>query len=261
LSFFKRLWTALSNEHGAQTVEYVAVMAGAALLGVIILTVMKSDDIQTTLKEKIECAITQECNETEVASNNKNDEKSSGYISNSNLSQSDPSQIPLGSNDPDSEYSRVQTNDTSKSEQKPLEDEGFFAMLKREAGEALDGFKEKASDVWEGTKEIASDTWDGIQSGAETAWDWAVEHKEEIGAGLTVAAGVGLLLVPGAQALGAGILIGAAIGGGIAAYNGADSKEIAQSAMIGGLTGVIGGGVGNVVGRGLMASLSRAASI
>jgi hypothetical protein len=60
--------------------------------------------------------------------------------------------------------------------------------------------------------------------------------------------------------LGAGILIGAAVGGGMAAYNGADSKEIAQAAMFGGLTGAIGGGVGNVVGRGLMAGLSRAAS-
>jgi hypothetical protein len=267
LKFFGHVWDVLSSRRGSQTIEYVAVMAGAALLAMALNTVMESDEIQNALREKIECVITQKCNETDVASNKKIDDESSGYVPDGvispvddNLPESDPSLNPLGFNDYDGDYSREQAKDTNKSDQKPPEDEGFFGKLKREAGEAWDGFKEKANDVWEGTKVVASDTWDGIQSGAEVVWDWTVEHKEAIGAGLTVAAGVGLLFVPGGQALGAGILIGAAAGGGIAAYNGADSKEIAQAAMFGGLTGAIGGGVGNVVGRGLMAGLSRVAS-
>jgi hypothetical protein len=267
LKFLKRVWPTLSNKRGAQTVEYVAVIAGAALLGIILLTVMESEEIQSTLKEKVICVITQKCNETEVTSNKKTDDESSQYIpsrvipeGDDHLSDRNPMQNPA-SNDNVWNDSWEQTNDTRKSDQKPpTEDEGFFGMLKRKTEDAWGGFKEKATDAWEGTKEIASDTWNGIQSGAKAAWDWTVEHKEEIGAGLTVAAGVGLLFVPGGQALGAGILIGAAVGGGIAAYNGADSKEIAQAAMVGGLTGMVGGGVGNVVGRGLMAGLSRAAS-
>jgi hypothetical protein len=267
LKFLKRVWPTLSNKRGAQTVEYVAVMAGAALLGIVLLTVMESEEIQSTLKEKVICVITQECNENEVASNKKTDDESSGYIpsrekpeGNDHLSDRNPMQNPA-SNDNDWNNSWEQTNDTRKSDQKPpAEDEGFFGMLKRKTENAWDGFKEKATDAWEGTKEVASDTWDGIQSGAKAAWNWTVEHKEEIGAGITVAAGVGLLFVPGGQALGAGILIGAAVSGGMAAYNGADFKEIAQAAMVGGLTGMAGGGVGNVVGRGLMAGLSRAAS-
>jgi hypothetical protein len=255
LKFFRRVWDALSSRRGSQTIEYVAVMAGAALLAMTLNTVMESDEIQNALREKIECVITQKCNETDVVSNKKIDDESSGYVPDGvispvddNLPESDPSLNPLGFNDYEGDYSREQAKDTNKSDQKPPEDEGFFGKLKREA---WDGFKEKANDVWEGTKVVASDTWDGIQSGAEVVWDWTVEHKEAIGAGLTVAAGVGLLFVPGGQALGAGILIGAAVGGGISAAQGNDLKTIMADAAVGGLAGAVGGGVTGGVVRGV----------
>jgi hypothetical protein len=258
LKFLKRVWPTLSNKRGAQTVEYVAVMAGAALLGIVLLTVMESEEIQSTLKEKVICVITQKCNENKVTSNKKTDDKSSGYIpsrvipeGDDHLSDRNLMQNPA-SNDNVWNDSWEQTNDTRKSDQKPpTEDEGFFGMLKRKTEDAWGGFKEKATDAWEGTKEIASDTWNGIQSGAKAAWDWTVEHKEEIGAGLTVAAGVGLLFVPGGQALGAGILIGAAIGGGISAAQGNDLKTIMADTAVGGLAGAVGGGVTGGVVRGV----------
>ncbi|WP_374628621.1 putative adhesin [Frankia sp. AgPm24] len=61
-----------------------------------------------------------------------------------------------------------------------------------------------------------------------------------------VAAGVGLCFVPGGQAIGAGILIGAATSGGIGLVTGHfDPRAVA----IGGIAGAVGGGVGQATSR------------
>jgi hypothetical protein len=59
--------------------------------------------------------------------------------------------------------------------------------------------------------------------------------------GLTVAAGVGLLFVPGGQAIGAGILIGVALSGGAGIATGTfDPRVVAFNGVIGGITGGVG---------------------
>jgi hypothetical protein len=59
--------------------------------------------------------------------------------------------------------------------------------------------------------------------------------------GLTVAAGVGLLFVPGGQAIGAGILIGVAISSGAGIATGTfDPRMAAFNGVIGGITGGVG---------------------
>ncbi|MFC4076161.1 HNH/ENDO VII family nuclease [Salinithrix halophila] len=98
---------------------------------------------------------------------------------------------------------------------------------------------------WESVKDFASDTWEGMKYAGEVAWKWTKEHKEEI------AAGVGLLFVPGGQAFGAGILIGAAFGGGLSAAQGNDLKTVMLDATIGGLAGAVGGGVSGGVASGI----------
>ncbi|MGF7086410.1 hypothetical protein JOD24_000238 [Kroppenstedtia sanguinis] len=198
----------LFDRRGSSTIEYVIILAAGAILAMILTATVESTEIQNSLKEKIECVITQECHETHTASDETGSSPETG-----------------------------KPFDVSK--QKPSKEEGFFDMLKR-----------KANDAWEGTKEIASDTWDGIQFGAEAAWEWTKDHKEEIAVGLTVAAGVGLLFVPGGQAFGAGILIGSAVGGGISAIQGNDLKTIMADAAIGGAAGAVGGGVAGGVARG-----------
>ncbi|HEV7536350.1 MAG TPA: RHS repeat-associated core domain-containing protein, partial [Acidimicrobiia bacterium] len=73
---------------------------------------------------------------------------------------------------------------------------------------------------------------------------WEAIKKDPWGAvalGLTVAAGVGLLFVPGGQAIGAGILIGVAISGGAGIATGTfDPRMVAFNGVIGGITGGVG---------------------
>ncbi|MCK9894824.1 putative adhesin [Frankia sp. AgB32] len=72
-----------------------------------------------------------------------------------------------------------------------------------------------------------------------------------------VAAGVGLCFVPGGQAIGAGILIGAATSGGIGLVTGHfDPRAVA----IGGIAGAVGGGVGQGTSRLLSAGGSYLAA-
>jgi hypothetical protein len=67
LKVLGNIWTVLTNKRGSQTIEYVAVMVGAALLAIILTEVMESNEIQNALKEKIECVILENCSESEVA--------------------------------------------------------------------------------------------------------------------------------------------------------------------------------------------------
>ena len=73
---------------------------------------------------------------------------------------------------------------------------------------------------------------------------WEAIKKDPWGSvalGLTVAAGVGLLFVPGGQAIGAGILIGVALSGGVGIATGTfDPRMVAFNGVIGGITGGVG---------------------
>jgi RHS repeat-associated protein len=73
---------------------------------------------------------------------------------------------------------------------------------------------------------------------------WEAIKKDPWGSvalGLTVAAGVGLLFVPGGQAIGAGILIGVAISSGAGIATGTfDPRMAAFNGVIGGITGGVG---------------------
>ncbi|MCM3882391.1 DUF6531 domain-containing protein [Frankia sp. R82] len=73
--------------------------------------------------------------------------------------------------------------------------------------------------------------WDNIRT---APWD-------SIGAGLVIAAGTGLMFVPGGQVAGAGILIGAATSGGLGLVTGNFNP---RSVAVAGLAGGVGGGVG-----------------
>jgi RHS repeat-associated protein len=81
----------------------------------------------------------------------------------------------------------------------------------------------------------------------ESGWDWAGdvwdEWGEEITAGLVVAAGVGLLFVPGGQAVGAGILVSSAtsIGTQYLLDGEVAWDQVAMSGVIGGFSGGVGG--------------------
>ncbi|MCW3037468.1 MAG: hypothetical protein JWM17_2780, partial [Actinobacteria bacterium] len=73
---------------------------------------------------------------------------------------------------------------------------------------------------------------------------WEAIKKDPWGSvalGLTVAAGVGLLFVPGGQAIGAGILIGVAISSGAGIATGTfDPRLAAFNGVVGGITGGVG---------------------
>lgn len=73
---------------------------------------------------------------------------------------------------------------------------------------------------------------------------WEAIRKDPWGSvalGLTVAAGVGLLFVPGGQAIGAGILIGVALSGGVGIATGTfNPRMVAFNGVIGGITGGVG---------------------
>ncbi|TMK39211.1 MAG: RHS repeat protein, partial [Actinobacteria bacterium] len=73
---------------------------------------------------------------------------------------------------------------------------------------------------------------------------WEAIKKDPWGSvalGLTVAAGVGLLFVPGGQAIGAGILIGVALSGGVGIATGTfNPRMVAFNGVIGGITGGVG---------------------
>ncbi|MDR6224184.1 DUF4244 domain-containing protein [Desmospora profundinema] len=249
--WFFRWVKILRDKRGSQTIEYVAVMAGAALLAMILNLVMESNEVQSALQEKIECVIVQNCEGERVAQPSpKRDETSSDVIPESLYD-------PWASTD--SLWDNTQSDspsDGSASNDEP----GFFESL---LGDIKDGWETAKGTVNDGRDWLADKVeagWEWTKQKASDGWEWVKDNKEYIAAGAVVAAGVGLMFVPGGQLLGGSILAGALVSGGIAAYGGADSKEIAQAAMFGGLTGAVGGGVGNVVGRGLMAGLSRAAS-
>jgi RHS repeat-associated protein len=73
---------------------------------------------------------------------------------------------------------------------------------------------------------------------------WEAIKKDPWGSvalGLTVAAGVGLLFVPGGQAFGAGILIGVALSGGVGVATGTfNPRMVAFNGLVGGFTGGVG---------------------
>ncbi|HMC04855.1 MAG TPA: RHS repeat-associated core domain-containing protein, partial [Actinomycetota bacterium] len=73
---------------------------------------------------------------------------------------------------------------------------------------------------------------------------WEAIKKDPWGSvalGLTVAAGVGLMFVPGGQAIGAGILIGVALSGGVGIATGTfNPRMVAFNGVIGGITGGVG---------------------
>ncbi|MDR6225626.1 Mbeg1-like protein [Desmospora profundinema] len=76
MKIFKNMKDVLSNRRGSQVIEYVAVMAGAALLAIILMEVMESDKIQSALKEKIGCAIMQEaCDDAPIDDENPDSRK------------------------------------------------------------------------------------------------------------------------------------------------------------------------------------------
>ena len=79
--------------------------------------------------------------------------------------------------------------------------------------------------------------------------------------GLSVAAGVGLLFVPGGQAIGAGILIGVAVSGGVGVATGSlNPRMVALNGLIGGVTGGA-GALASSAGAGLAAQVALGAGM
>src|SRR5437879_4940364 len=84
---------------------------------------------------------------------------------------------------------------------------------------------------------------------------WEAIRKDPWGSvalGLTVAAGVGLMFVPGGQAIGAGILIGVALSGGVGIATGTfNPRMVAFNGVSGGITGGAGIATQVAVGAGI----------
>ncbi|MFC4075235.1 HNH endonuclease [Salinithrix halophila] len=239
MNFLRRIVGSLQDKKGASTIEYIITMAVAALFGSILLNILFTYAVEKPMKYVIEMQI--------------------------HCINQDP-ECKATAEDGETDQGGNSSKGSASNHGKPSEDKGFWDKLMREAGEKWDGFKEStsrmASDVkkdaqefadhpWESVKDFASDTWEGMKYAGEVTWEWTKEHKEEIAAVATIAAGVGLLFVPGGQAFGAGILIGAGIGGGISVAQGNDLKTIMADTAIGGLAGAVGGGVSGGVARGL----------
>ncbi|MFC4076165.1 DNA/RNA non-specific endonuclease [Salinithrix halophila] len=249
MNWLRRMVEFLQDRKGASTIEYIITMAVGALFGTILLNIFFTYAVEKPMKYVIEMQI--------------------------HCINQDPECRATDAEDGGDARGGSSSEGSASNHDKPSEDEGFWDKLMREAGEKWDGFKEStsrmASDVkkdaqefadhpWESVKNFASDTWEGMKYAGEVTWEWTKEHKEEIAVAATIAAGVGLLFVPGGQAFGAGILIGAATSGGIAYFSGADSKTIAREMTFGGITGIIGGGVGFGLGKVAVVGASRMAT-
>ncbi|WP_185956149.1 DUF4244 domain-containing protein [Melghirimyces algeriensis] len=243
----------LHRKKGSPTVEYVMIIVAGALLASILVNVANSETVKEELQQAIACKFS-----TIMVDENGNPACKDPNIvkekPNTSLSESN-SHIVL----------KPVSKPLSKPDSKPKnEEKGFFDQLGDGLSSTWNGFKKDAKefveDPWGKTKEVAGDVWEGTKEVASDTWEWTKEHKEEIAAGLTVAAGVGLLFVPGAQAFGAGILIGAAVGGGISAVQGNDFKTIMADTAIGGLAGAVGGGVTGGVIRGVGRYIGRRAT-
>lgn len=269
MHLFKRFFQVLCNRKGSSTIEYVILMSAGAILASALLNALYSEAIKKPMVAVIEnhiACLNEEptCNRGSGSTGKTELSEASGGGQPSDtpddwlkrINQDLPDQIgdgPIGTGDDggwSSDWDTAGGGQPKSQEKEPPEEEGFWAGLARKAGETWDGLTEAASDAWDRTTELASDAWGGIKNGAEAAWDWTKDNWEYIAGGLVVAAGVGLLFVPGGQVFGAGILIGAAVGGGISALQGNDLKTVMGEAAIGGLLGAIGGGVAGGVARG-----------
>jgi hypothetical protein len=275
LKFFRCVWDVLLNRRGSQTIEYVTVLVGAAILAMILVTAMESDEIQNALKEKIECAFTQKCSKTEIASKEKVGEES-GYIPGStlapledNLPESVPSLNPLSLHDPDAngDHSGEQAGETNQFNQKPTEDEGFFGMLKRKAGEVFDQLsendfvndfsylKDSIEDIKEGN--IPSLILRVQPSGLfysffkdRTGFDLHEMWMNNPGALITTLAGGVMTAFPPTSALGIGVLSMGGLGGLLTGIQGGSENNVADAIVFGGLSGAFGFGAGMLAFKG-----------
>ncbi|WP_258838584.1 DUF4244 domain-containing protein [Mechercharimyces sp. CAU 1602] len=218
-----------TSQKGAPTVEYVVILAAGVLFAGILVSVMNSEPVKEELAQTIDCHI-QSIGDEELdpECNGKNE-----------ISQASAPKA------------------KQKGKQDTEEDEGFFSSLWEDVKDAGSDIAEGAENFWEDTKEVASEVWGGTKEVASDVWEWAKENKEYIFAGLTIVAGVALIVSGVGVGLGAAILIGAAVGGGITYFTGGDAKDIARDMAFGGITGIIGGGIGAVASRGAMAAATR----
>ncbi len=80
----------------------------------------------------------------------------------------------------------------------------------------------------------------------EQAWDWAGDHGDEIGAGLLAAGAVAMIATGVGAPIGAGILLGMAVSGGVqlATSGEVDARQLWISGLAGGISGGAGAGAG-----------------
>ena len=114
-----------------------------------------------------------------------------------------------------------------------------------------------------GLRPMSDDQYDEYRSQSRRntfgkAWhNIAKDPWGSLGAAAVITAGVGLMFVPGGQAVGAGILIGAATSGGIGLVTGNFNP---RSVIVGGIAGAVGGGVGSVTMKAMATSSSYLAA-
>lgn len=293
MGIFTRLKKIRFDRRGSSTIEYVIVLAAAAMLGMILMTTVESQEIQNALKEKIECVITQECHQTQVASDEKEEEDSSGYLPDrlthpqeNNFTQGDPYLQPLNYDDYEWKTSLKQTSNKEDSDKK--ESSWWDSFWDKDPDQSWwDWLWEKDGEIaeltpWTRAEQEAKEDGNWLKYFLQSSHpvlgflspileeitgfdlvDWMIENPGTVALNL---AGIGLIFVPGGQGAGAtlltntartmgwGIVGGSGFGGITAGLMGGD---VSEGILYGGLAGSVGGLVGRAFYSGAGNLVSR----